>query len=150
MSEGVVERARVLGDGRRRVCNRYFDARGAEFGDSCASDKGIGVDGGDDAAGDAGGDEGIRAGRRTAVVRAGLESDVGGGAADVMTERRGLLQRDDLGVVKAVIEMCAFAEDVVAQCDDAADGGIGRGKGSGFFGEVERTLQMELVYCRDG
>ena len=53
---------------------------GAELGDALAADEGVGIDGGDDAAGDLGVDEGVGAGAGAAVVAAGFEGDVGGGA----------------------------------------------------------------------
>ncbi len=49
-----------------------FDVGGAKFFDALAADEGIGVLGGDDAAGDTGRDEGVGTGRGAAVVAAGL------------------------------------------------------------------------------
>jgi hypothetical protein len=48
-------------------------------------------------------------------------------------------------VVEAVVEMRAFAERKLAQCEDAANGGIGRGESSGVRGEMEGAAKMELV-----
>jgi len=69
-----------------------FDVGGAEFGEALTADERVGIDGGDDAADDAGGDERVRAGAGAALVGAGFEGDVGGGAADVVVEGCGLFE----------------------------------------------------------
>ena len=79
------------------------------------------------------------------MVRAGFESDVGGCAVGVVAERRSLFERGDLGVVEMVVEMYTFTENAVAESEDAADGGIGRGKRCGFFGEMQGAAKMRLV-----
>ncbi len=107
VGEGVVEVAGLL----LEDADGDVDAGGAEFGDALAADEGVGIDGGDDAAGDFGGDEGVGAGAGAAVVAAGLEGDVGGGACDGVAAFGGLLEGDDLGVVAVVVAMRALAED---------------------------------------
>jgi len=76
-----------------------------------AADVGVGVLRGDDAAGDASGDEGVGAGAGTAMVAAGFEGDVGGGADGGDTARGGLFEGDDFRVVAVVIDVCAFADN---------------------------------------
>ncbi len=74
-----------------------LDAGRAQARDALAGDQRIRVFDGDDDPGDAGLDQRIAARRRAAVVRAGFEGDVGGGAA----RRRpvaGVAQRHHLGV----------------------------------------------------
>ena len=61
---------------------RDLDAGGAQAIGAVSRDIGIGIDGGGDDALDAGGDQGFRAGAGAAGVVAGLEGDVGGGAAE--------------------------------------------------------------------
>ena len=58
----------------------HVDPCSAEAGDALPGDVGIGVLDGDDDPGDAGLDERVGARRRAAVVRAGLEGDIGGAA----------------------------------------------------------------------
>ena len=60
------------------------DAGVAENGEATAADERVGIGGSNDDASDAGLNEGDGAGTGPAVVRAGLEGDEGGGAADVM------------------------------------------------------------------
>ncbi len=127
-----------------------FDVGGAEFGEALAADERVGVDGGDDAAGDAGGDECVGAGAGAAVVGAGFEGDVGGCAADVVTESGGLFEGCDLGVVARVVVMCAFAEDEAVEREDAAYGWVGAGEGRGFAREGERAGEMEFVLGGEG
>jgi hypothetical protein len=85
---------------------------------------------------DADGDECVRAGAGAAVVGAGFEGDAGSGVVEVVAGGAGLVQRDDLGVVAGVVEVRAFAQDVFAVEEDAADGWIGGGEGSGAASEL--------------
>jgi len=76
VGEGVVQVACLL----LEDANGDFDACGAESFDALAADPGVGVLGGDDAAGDTSFDERVGAGWSAAVMAAGFEGDVGGGA----------------------------------------------------------------------
>ena len=107
MSEGFVEVAGWL----LQDSNGDVDAGGAEFFDAAAADEWVGIAGGDDYAGDAGGDESVGAGAGAAVMAAGLEGDVGCGATGGVAERGGLFEGRDLGVVVAVVDVGAFADD---------------------------------------
>ena len=48
-----------------------------------------------------------------AVVAAGFERDVGGGALSGDSSGGCLLEGDDLGVVEVVVDVCAFGEDLL-------------------------------------
>ncbi|EXF42540.1 hypothetical protein BAY1663_05062 [Pseudomonas sp. BAY1663] len=72
--------------------------------------------------GDAGLDQGLGARRRTPVVAAGLEGDVGGGATRTFA---GLAQRMDLGMRFAGAHVPAFADPLAIGDDDAADPRVG-------------------------
>ena len=89
---------------------------------AAARDERVRVAQGDDDAADAGGDERVGARRRAAVVRARLERDVDGRAADVDAARGGVAQRHHLGVRAAGFLRVAAADDAaVGADDDAAD-----------------------------
>ena len=62
-----------------------------------------------------------------------------------MAEGCGLLERGNFGVVAEVIEVCAFAEGLVAAREDAADGGIGTGEGGGVLREDQGAGEVMLV-----
>jgi hypothetical protein len=70
------------------------------------------------------------------VVGAGFKRDAGGGVVEVVAGGAGLLQRDDLGVIVTVVLVRAFAEDVFAVEENAADGWIRRREGSGVAGQL--------------
>jgi len=142
VGEGVVEVAGWL----LEDAEGDFNAGGAKFGDSLATDLRVRVFGGDYGSGDAGGDEGVGAGAGSSVVGAGLEGDVGGGSGDVVAAFAGLLEGGDLGVVALVVEVSAFADDLVFFDEDAAYLRIGRGEGDGFMGEGERPLHEGFVF----
>jgi hypothetical protein len=110
-----------------------------------AADQRVGIDGGDDAAGDFGGDERVGAGAGAAVMAAGLEGDVGGGAFYGVAVRGGLLEGDDLGVVSGVVKVGAFADDFSFVYEDAAHLGIGTGEADGLAGELYGALHEVLV-----
>jgi len=107
VGEGFVEVAGLLLEDAE--CD--FNVGGAESLDALATDMGVGVLRGDDAAGDAGFDECVGTGWGAAVVAAGFEGDVGGGAPGGDVALSGLLEGDDLGVVAVVVEVGAFADD---------------------------------------
>jgi hypothetical protein len=61
----------------------------------------------------------------------------------------GVLEGGDLGVVAEVVEVFAFADDLVVVDEDAADGGVGRGEGGSGLGESEGVLEVEIVLRRE-
>ena len=147
VGEGFVEVAGLL----LEDAEGDFDAGGAEFGDAAAADLGVGVLGGDDAAGDAGGDEGVGAGAGAAVVAAGFEGDVGGGSGGVDVAGGGLFEGDDLGVVALVVEVGAFADDFGlasagwSAYEDAAYLRVRGGESGGLGCELQGSLHEDLV-----
>ena len=76
---------------------------------------------GADHAGDAGGDQRLGAGRGAAVMGAGLERDIGGGAARQLP---GLGQRQGFGMGPPARLGPAAPDDPAALHDHAADGGV--------------------------
>lgn len=142
VGEGIVE----VACGLLEDAESDFDACGAKFCDALSADLRVGIFGGDDGSCNAGSYEGVGAGAGSSVVRAGFESDVGSGSGDVDTTLAGLLESDDLGVVAVVVEMGAFADDLVFFDEDAAYLRIGRGEGYGFAGEGERPLHEGFVF----
>ena len=82
VGEGQVELAcRLLFD-----ADADGDAGGVKLPEALTAYERVGIFCGHDAAGDAGGNQGVGAGGGAAVVRAGLEGDVGRGSADVVAE----------------------------------------------------------------
>ncbi len=126
-----------------------LDAGGAEAGDAPAGDQGVWVDGGDDGAGDAGVDEGVGAGWGSAVVSAGFEGDVGGGAGGREASSVGLFEGGDFGVVALGVEVRALPDNFGAGWggtgEDAADLGVGAGEGGGGASEGEGSLDESEV-----
>ena len=90
---------------------------------------------GRDNARDARRDQGVHAGRRPSLVRAGLEADVHGRAACPLA---GLLQRDDLGVPQAGIRVEAAAHDLAIAHNYRADHRVGAGLRPALARQVER------------
>ena len=116
-----------------------LDAGGGEARRALAGDERIRIAHRHHHPADAGGDERVGAGRRAAVVRAGLEADDDGGAAHVGAARGGVAQRHHLGMRPAGFLGVAAADDAaVAVDDDAADARIGIGQADRLFGERER------------
>ena len=99
-----------------------FDAGGAEHGVAFAGDAGVGVGEGGDGAGEFGGDQRRSAGGRVAMVGAGFQGDIGGGALRGVP---GLFQRADLGMGAAAGLGPAATDHDPAPDEDTADGGIG-------------------------
>ena len=87
--EAAVEFARL----RLQQAALDLDAGRHQLAEALAVDRRVRIAAGGDDAGDAGGDQRVGAGRRAPGVRAGLEGDVGGGAARLVA---GLAQRDAL------------------------------------------------------
>ena len=115
------------------------DAGGLEPRRAAAGDERVRVAQGDDDAADAGGDERVGARRRAAVVRARLERDVDGRAADVDAARRGIAQRHHLGVRAArFLRVAAAGEPAVGADDDAADARVRIGQTHRVRGQRER------------
>jgi len=53
-----------------------------------------------------------------------------------VAESGGLLEGGDLGVVALVVEVCALADDVAVEGEDAAYGGVGRSEAAGLVGQI--------------
>ena len=96
---------------------------------------------GDDAR-DAGGDDGVRTGRRLAVVGAGLEGHIECGASRAVA---GVAQRANLGVVFAVAGVKSLAHDNIVLHDDGADHRIRRRLSPTAAGEVERPPHVRAL-----
>ena len=147
VSEGVVQVAGWL----LEDAEADFDIGIAKFLNALAADQGVGVLGGDDAAGDAGVDEGVGAGRGAAVVAAGLEGDVGGGALGGDAAVGRLFEGYDLGVIAVVVEVGAFADDPWCGAvggrlgKDTTYLGVRGGEADGFGGEVKGSLHEDFV-----
>ena len=131
MGEGFVEIAGLL----LQDAGGDFDACGLEFGNASAAYQRVWIDSSDDATCDTSRNKSISARAGAAMVTAGLEGDVGGGAFGGEAALRCLLQCDDLGVVALVVDVGAFSEDLVVVDKNAADVRVWRGKGYGVGGE---------------
>ena len=83
-------------------------------------------------------DESVCTRRSGAVVRAGLERDVDGGAASSLA---GCLEGHDLGVRTALALVPAFADHVVAHDDDRAHDRVRVRRAPPSLCELDRTLQ---------
>ena len=141
MGEGVVLPARLI----LLDAEVDFDAGVAKFLHASAADERVGVEGGDHGAGYAGGDERVGAGRCAAVVRAGFEGDVGGGALGADAASCRLFEGDDLGVIALLVEVRTFADDEIFAGEDAADLRVGTGERGGLGGEVEGSAHPVCV-----
>ena len=113
------------------------NAGGAQAGDALSSHKRVGVAAGDDGAGNTGGDERVGAGRGAAMMGAGFEGDVGGGATGGIAR---CAQGVYFGVWFAGILVPAFADGNVVFDEDAADARIGGGG-------VEASLAAARRWC---
>lgn len=145
VSEGFVELACLLGQRIGGIEQKDFDVGVAEVSDAAATDEGIGVYGGYNAAGDTSGDERVGAGTGTAVMNAGLKRNVGGCAAEIVVERCCLLERGDLCVVARVVEVGTFAKDGGIVRENTTNGGIWRGKTDGVVSKLECSLHEAFV-----
>ena len=98
---------------------------------------------------DAGGDDGVGAGRRAAVMRAGLERDVHGLAA---RPRAGARQRVRLRVRPAALLRPAARDHLAGRLvgDDGADGRIGRGAAEHAPRHAQRQLHEAAVRVGGG
>ena len=116
-----------------------LDAGGGETRGTLAGDQRIRIAHRHHHPADTGGDERLGAGRRAAVVRAGLEADDDGGAAHIDTAARGVAQRHHLGMRATRFLGVAAADDTAAAVDDdAADPRIGIGEAHRLLRKRER------------
>lgn len=104
----------------------------AEAGYALATDAGVGVFHGGDDAGDSGGDQRVGAGTGSALVAAGFQRHVGGGAVG---PGAGFVKGNDLGVVQGAIYMMSATDDFAAADKDATDGGVGAGSAGAEAGQ---------------
>ena len=131
-----VRREIARGRRRRRRPIGDVDARGAQAGEARARDPFVGVVERDDDPGDAGRDQRVGARRRVAVVGAGLERAVRGGAAGPVA---GVAQRRDLGVRTGRERSGrALADDLAVAREHAADPGLGAVRRRAARASVER------------
>ena len=100
------------------------NTRRLQVGDALSGNERVGVAAGDDDAGDASGNQRVGTGRGAALMRAGFKADIGGGAASLFAC---LPQGMYFGVRLARADVKAFADDLAAFDDDAADARVRRG-----------------------
>ena len=111
----------------------------AESGEALSGDQRIGVGDGRDDARHAGLDQRVDAGRRAALVRAGFQVEIEGGAARLLA---GLRERDDFGVVEAGVGVEAAAHHFAFAHQDGAHQRIGTGQRPAFARQVERFAHV--------
>ena len=104
-----------------------------------AGDQRVGVCDGRHDARDAGLDQRIDAGRRAALVRAGLQIEIERGAARLLA---GLRERDNFGVMEPGVGVEAAAHDFAIAHQDRAHQRIGAGQRPAFARQVERFAHV--------
>ena len=124
-----------------------FNASRLQAGDALPGDERVRVAAGDDDAGDTGGNQRVGTGRGAALMRAGFEADVGGGAASLFAC---LPQGMYFGVRLARADVKALADDLAAFDDDAADARIRRGGENALLCLKEGGLHPGDVLCGGG
>ena len=87
-------------------------------------------------------DQGIGTGRRAAMMGAGLEGDIGGGAAG---GRAGLLQRQHLGMRATRHPVPALAHHLAVAHQHTTDARIGMGGIQPAFGQPQGTGHVTVV-----
>ena len=102
-----------------------FNASRLQAGDALSGNERVGVAAGDDDAGDTGGNQRVGTGRGAALMRAGFEADVGGGATGGSAR---FAQGVRFGVRLTGADVKAFADGFTAFDDHAADARV-RGGG---------------------
>ena len=116
-----------------------FDAGLAEFGEALSGDQRVRVGDGRDDARHAGQDQRVHAGRSAALVRAGLQVEIEGGAARLLA---GLREGDDFGVVEPGVSVEAAADHFALAHQDGAHQGVGTGQRPAFARQVERFAHV--------
>ena len=122
-----------------------LDAGAAQAVDAAVRGARVGIERSGDHPRHARRDQRLAARRRGAVVIAGLERDVGSGAADVVAGRGRSVQRLDLGMGRAFGPVEAFAQGARAAHEDGADAGVGRGAAPAAFGQFVGATQVDAV-----
>src|SRR5579872_491377 len=136
---GLEEPGRLVGED----AEGHLDAGRPQHGEPAARDTLVGVDEGGDDPAHARLDEGLCARRSAAVVRTGLEDDVGGAAVRTRPRRE---QRRRLGVRAARRRRGALAgHGPVRRHDDAADPGVRRRLAANRRGKREGAAHEGLV-----
>src|SRR4051812_29033743 len=102
------------------------------------------IRGADDDPCDPGREDRVDAGRRAAVVRAGLQRDVERRAARLLPRR---LERPNLGVRLAGPLVPALADDLVAVGDDRTDDGVRVRREAAALGQLERPVEQGHRSC---
>ena len=141
--EADVELARL----GRQGTDGSGDAGGTQPGQPLARHLRIGVFHGGHHPRHAGLDEGVGAGGRAAVVAAGFQGDVGGGAARALP---GLAQgmHFRMGLAGALVP--ALAQHRTVAHDDAADARVGRGGEQAALGQLQRAGHEGIVGGGEG
>ena len=138
-------RGQLVADHRGGDAGRHVDARGPEPVDPPPADLRIGVGERDDHPADPGGHQGVGAGRGAAMVAAGLERDVHGGAAQVEAGVAGRGQRHSLGV-RAARRLCRpLGHAPVGGHDHAPDPRVGRRGRAHAGGQLDRPQHVPVV-----
>ena len=141
LAKRLVEQAGA--DGELAVLDHDLDALVAQ--DAQAAPRGVlaWIVRGDDQPCDAGLPDRIRARRRAAVVAAGLERHVQGGATQIPVA--GGADRLDLGVGRSELLVKALPEDLVVAADDRADERIRAHPPAAALGQVDRASEMATI-----
>ena len=126
------------------------DAGSTQACDALAGDQGVRVLHGDDHTGHTSVDEGVAARRRAAVVRTGLEGDVGGGISAVMAGLAGGAQSRHFSVGPTGFLRVPKRQNLaIRRRDDAADSRVRFTDANGLMRFEQRTLhQIAVGHCR--
>ena len=125
----------------------YFNPRRLQADDTLPGNERVRVAAGDDNAGDAGGNQRIDARRSAALMRAGFEADVGGGAACASAR---FAQGVRFGVRLTGADVKAFADGFTAFDDHAADTRVRCGGEDALSCQFEGGLHPGDVLCGGG
>ena len=121
----------------------HFDARLPQDLRALARHQGIGIPGADDHPGDPVLHDGLRAGRRFAVVAAGLQGHVDGGAVGRLSERGdGVAFRMEL----PAFLMIAFADDLTVLDDHRPHHGVGVAPALASLCELDGPQHVSSVF----
>jgi hypothetical protein len=101
--------------------------------------------GGDHHPGDPGGEDRVCAGRRAALVGAGLERDEHRRSREVLAARASVRDRRDLGVVTAKLGVPALADHLPAAGDHGADERVRTDLPASALGKLQSATQMSPI-----
>ena len=123
------------------------NTRRLQAGDALSGNERVGVAAGDDDAGDASGNQRVGTGRGAALMRAGFEADVGGGATGGGAR---FAQGVRFGVRLTGADVKAFADGFTAFDDHAADTRVRCGGEDALSCQFEGGLHPGDVLCGGG